>query len=567
MRIRERRLRRSRYALVTAALLLLLSPLSAQDLSELSLSYIDRAEEAVGVGAREEGERYLETALALSPELGDAKVALGEFRAEEGEVAEALDLIGEAVSAGTFLRTAEDSARVSLAELLVRTRQYRAALETLSSISVPGPRTLYLRGLAALELNDLSRARDIAETGRALYPDETRFVDLSFRIDPTPTIPFERWLEEHRSSDPDYLSLLGRFLRDIEPPEAFVRDAAEYLDLGGGDPAVVARYVGDLDGGIDHFIRLGGARDKYALELAGANLGEGGRDALTEAVENELAGIAAASADNRPVTLSYDGDRDGHREGVFHWERGTIVRWEADANQDGNPELTVTFDPAGVPSEARHAGGARFTFDRYPYLATVELRNDDYLRTLYLREERLTHEALDPSRSWYEERNDLYYRFSRGEEAPDEELLLRYTALEVWESSDEGTRYRQLLEGAPLLEYRDSDGDGTVEEIRLFDRGTMSQAVMDPDGDGVFELYERFGEDGVILQGIDEDGTGRSEIFRPFIRGIVRWDSDEDGRTDFGLVTDQIRRFIEIEGRMRNNLERQLELFGNRTSQ
>jgi hypothetical protein len=48
---------------------------------------------------------------------------------------------------------------------------------------------------------------------------------------------------------------------------------------------------------------------------------------------------------------------------------------------------------------------------------------------------------------------------------------------------------------------------------------------------------------------------------------MARWDSDEDRLLDFGVVTDQIAGFMEIERRMRNTLEYQLELFGNRTAQ
>jgi len=323
---------------------------------------------------------------------------------------------------------------------------------------------------------------------------------------------------------------------------------------------VAARYAELLDNGVDRFLELQGHRDKYALEVAAGSLSPDGAAQLLAAAREALEGL------DPPVRLSYDPDRDGYQNGSFYRQGSRITRWERDQNQDGRPEVTIHFDSRGVPEEALYQGGARLSYDVYPYLGSAELREEGLIRTLYLTKGRLAHHALTPEVSWYAERRDLYHIFEIGREPPDRELLRRYTALEVLEESAGGTTYRQLIEGVPLLAYRDVQGDGVIEELRVFSEGRMRHGLLDPDGDGTFELYERFGDDGVRLQGVDGDGSGRSEVFASFLEEMTRWDSNEDGLLDFGVVTDQIRAFMEIERRMRNNLEYQMELFGERTA-
>ncbi len=552
---------RLRSKLLLLFLLLPLGLAAGQELGELSLTYLEQAEDALSDGADREAERYLETALSLSPQLADAMIALAAFRAERGAVREAIELLETALAEGRFLRASEDRARIDLARLHLRVRRAEAALDTLSQVRLPSREALYLRGLGGLEAGELSVARAAAERGRALYPEDPRFVDLIHRIDPVSPVALEGWLEENRSEDPAYLRVLARFLLRVERPADFLDRAGEYFSLGGSDPAVAARYAELLENGIDRFLELQGHRDKYALEVAAESLSsEAGEELLLQA-------RGALDALEAPVRLGYDPDRDGYDTGAFYWEGSRILRWERDENQDGTSEMVVYFGPGGVPEEVTYRGGARLSYGVYPYLGSAELLEEGGTRTLYLMEDRLAHHALTRGISWYEERQDLFHTYETGAEPPDLELLRRYTALEVLEEERGGRTYRQLLGGVPLIAYRDVQGDGVIEELRVFSGGQMSHGLLDPDSDGTFELYERFGGDGVLLQGVDEDGSGRSEIFATILDEMARWDSDEDGLVDFGVVTDQIKAFMEIERRMRNNLEYQIELFGNRTSQ
>lgn len=545
------------------ALLLLLLPIpgSAQELGELSLTYLEQAREALSEGATDEAERYLETALSLTPELSDAMVALGSFLGEHGDVPRGISLLESALREGRFLETSEEEARVELARLYVRTRRYQAAYETLEPLALPVPEALYLRGVAALGANRLLPARRAAERGRSLYPEDARFVDLRYRLDALPPISFERWLENNRSSDPVYLRVFARFLLQVGDPEAYGEDAALYFRLGGRDPAVAARYAATIEEGVERFVELEGYRDKYALEVAGRELSEDRGRELLEAAEESLRELPG------PVRLSYDPDRDGYENGSFEWQAGGVTRWERDADQDGRPELVLQFGPNGVPEEARYGGTTRLAYAVYPYLGSAELTEGEVTRTLYLTDGSLAHHALSDDVSVYAEREDLFYRFEMGAAPPDREILRRYAALEVLEESQGGTTYVQLLSGVPLIAYRDGEKDGRIEEIRLFSEGSVQEGLLDPDSDGYFEVYERFGEDGVLVQGVDEDASGRSEIFGSLLDTMARWDSDEDRLLDFGVVTDQLMSFMEIERRMRNTLEYQIELFGNRTAQ
>lgn len=545
-------------------LLFLFFPLllaGGQELGELSLSYLEQARNALADGADREAERYLETARSLSPELADAMIALASFRAGHGAVPEAIALLEAALSTGRFLRASEDRARLDLARLYTRVRRPLEALELLEELRLPSREALYLRGTAALEADELPVARRAAEQGRSLYPEDPRFVDLRYRIDPVRPVSFERWIEENRSQDPEYLRALARFLLSVARPEQFVDRAEQYFALGGDDPAVAGRYAEQLDNGVARFLELRGHRDKYALEIAAESLPSSAAAELLAAAKEELDTL------DPPVLLSYDPERDGYENGSFYWEASRITRWERDHNQDGVAELIVDFGGRGVPEEATYHGGWRLSYGVYPYLGSAELREEGVTQTLYLIEGRLAHHALTDEISWYSEREDLTHTFAVGPEPPDRELLRRYTALEVVEEVEDGRTYRQLLEGVPLLAYRDSQGDGVIEELRVFVDGRMSQGLLDPDGDGTFELYERFGEDGVLIHGVDSDGSGRSEVFASVLEEMTRWDSDEDGLLDFGVVTDQIKAFMDIERRMRNNLEYQIELFGSRTAQ
>lgn len=553
----------TRWRLRSSLLLLLLLPLSgfSQELGELSLTYLEKAREALAEGAAPEAESYMETALSLSPDLADAMVALGAYRGRENQVSRGIELLERALREGRFLETSVEEARIELARLYVRTRRYAAAYRTLEEVPLPLAEALHLRGLAALGENRLLPARRAAERGRALYPEDPRFVDLQYRLDALPPISFERWLENNRSSDPDYLRLFGRFLLQVGEPEAYSEEAESYLRLGGRDPAVAGRYAAVLENGVDRFLELEGHRDKYALEVAGSHLSNGAAQELLQAAKERLREL------EQPVTLAYDPDRDGYENGSFNWQSGGVVSWEDDPDQDGLMERVINFDPRGVPEEVSYGGDLRLAYGVYPYLGSGELREGDVRRTLYLTEGRLAHHALVKDPSVYADREDLFHTFVPGDEPPDREVLRRYSALEVVEETAGGTTYVQLLSGVPLVAYRDQEGDGRVEEVRLFTDGSMREGLLDPDGDGFFEIYERFGENGILLQGVDEDESGRSEIFASLLERMVRWDSDEDRLLDFGVVTDQITGFMEIERRMRNTLEYQIELFGDRTAQ
>jgi tetratricopeptide (TPR) repeat protein len=545
------------------ALLLLLLPLSgvSQELGELSLTYLEQARDALAEGASTEAELYLETALSLTPDLGDAMVALGAYLGERGDVPRGIALLERSLEEARFLETSEEQARIELAALYVRTGRYAAAYDALRPVSLPLSEALYLRGLAALGDERLLPARRAAERGRALYPEDARFVDLQYRLDSLPPISLERWLENNRSSDPAYLALFGRFLLQVADTEAYREEAQTYLRLGGSDPAVAARYADVIEDGVGQFLELEGHRDKYALEVASAHLSDAAAGTLLEAAKERLREL------EQPVRLAYDPDRDGYENGAFYWQGGGITRWERDADQDGVAEFILRFGPSGIPEEASYDNTLRLAYAVYPYLGSGELTGGDLRRTLYLTQGSLAHHALSQTPSVYAEREDLFHAFEVGHEPPDREVLRRYAALEVLEEGDGGTTYVQLLSGVPLVAYRDAEGDGRAEEIRLFRDGSMREGLVDPDGDGHFEIYERFGEDGILLQGVDEDESGRSEIFLSLLDRMARWDSDEDRLLDFGVVTDQIAGFMEIERRVRNTLEYQLELFGNRTAQ
>ncbi|MFP4329963.1 MAG: tetratricopeptide repeat protein [Spirochaetaceae bacterium] len=545
----------------TLTLLLFLLPLLpavAQDLTQLSLTYIQQAGNAAAEGATEEARRYLDTALSLSPRLSDAHLAMGEHLSREGQHGEAITHLRAALEEGRFRRSAPDRARVLLARLEVVTRQYRSALETLEGVTIPTSESVHLRGEALLALGRLAEARRVVDRGRALYPEEVRFVALSYTIDPVPPLSLGRWLEENRSGEEAYLELYRTYLLALERPEAHAREAQEYFDLGGRDPAVAARYAALLDSGVELFLDLEGYLDKAALELAGRELPE---ETLSRLIEESRARLNEMAEEGESAVLVYDGDGDGIREGQFVWEAGRISRYEADPDQDGEVETRIEFGASGVPVEVSHLDGPLLSYSRYPYLAGVEFEEDEGVRSLYLRPDLLTHYVLRRRPSLYAEREDLTFEFIIDEEPPDRELLRRYAALEVVES--EGVTYRRLLDGVPVIEYRDTRGEGVIEEVRVFEAGRMVHALLDPDGDGAFELYEYFGPDGVELQGVDRDMSGRSEIFAPFLSRLSRFDSDEDGLLDFGMVTDEIMSFMEMEALMRNNLAFQIEQFGN----
>lgn len=545
---------------VLALLLLPLLHLTSQDLTDVSLTYLEQARMATAEEATAEARRYLETALALTPELADLRVAMAEHLAATGARGEAIEHLRRALSAGRFVSEAPDRARLLLAELLMTTREYRGALETLSTLSLPSDQGLYLRGEALIALGRRAEAQRVADRGRALYPRDPRFLRLAYAIDPLPPLDLGRWLNENSGSGSAYLELYRTYLFGVRNRRSHRREAQRYLELGGEDPAVVALFAPYLDAPVESFLELNGHLDKYALELAGRELAGELRLDLLERSRERLGELAEAGS----VRLDYDPDRDGVSQGSFIWGAGRITGYEVDENQDGVPELTVTFGAEGAPVESSYLDGPLLSYSRYPNLASAEYADGDQVRSLFLRADVLTHYALERRPSLYESRDDLTFRFEPGDAPPDLELLRRYTALEVLEG--EGVTYRRILDGVPVIEYRDGRGDGVIEEVRVFEEGRIAHALLDPDGDGAFELYEFFGSDGVQLQGVDRDETGRSEIFAPFITRLNRFDSDEDGLLDYGVITDEIMRFMEIEATMRNNLAFQIEQFGSRTA-
>jgi hypothetical protein len=260
--------------------------------------------------------------------------------------------------------------------------------------------------------------------------------------------------------------------------------------------------------------------------------------------------------------IKEDADRDGYAETRTEYRDGMITGYVYDADQDGLPELDVSFlfgEPYQaelvVQSESGWAGAFAFPvtdqdrtkallyWEQYPSLRRAELDGTVYtprLDEFLFSPIGFTELASDGPLAFLYPRLDslgltrrTLVSFSVRIERPSAEIPGAVEVIDLDRGIPAGAEERldgKLVSvtvfraGRPFVQYIDLDADGRMETIRRFrqDYGPEDDLSLnrqripeysesDWDGDGIYETGEEYLPNGDIIRSWDMDGDGVKE--------------------------------------------------------
>ncbi|MDR0389650.1 MAG: tetratricopeptide repeat protein [Spirochaetaceae bacterium] len=565
-------------AAVTAAFLVVF-PAHAQ-LSEgdergnqaIASQYVSWAEEHIAQGRFAAALLGLERAGDFADESSDISYlsALCQLRLDQAR-RPILEALRRALEANRWHRYAPQDAQILEAGILVALRRYEEALAVLLRL----PESLDARELtlAALKgLGDSAAFREAAGRALALYPREGGPAAL--------VLDYARSRLPH-NGDRELVNLVLRRLPLLVAgyPELaykaapFIRDTEEARRL-------IAAYRADGNPSplsIPAALNLGLISEAQAVAELFAVPGTGPVPyALIGELWDLLRTGAARSSFSRNLSvfsgvITEDEDNDGFVETRVSFHEGDAVSYHYDADQDGVPDIEVSF-AFGVPEsaslfilpEVSGSGGlgdtsntgdigntsnsgegerVRVYWERYPAILRAELGETVFfpppLEYFYAPLD-FVPLAGNGTAPLYPRRDPLVPRISR--------RSLVSSAVRIERPGSGGAvEYIDMVQGIPRrareiaggrlvaeTEFRlgqlffqrlDLDMDGRLETIRRFRRlpgltdrtdaldflGDLESSESDWDGDGLFEYGEIYYPDGRIERSWDLDGDGRRE--------------------------------------------------------
>jgi hypothetical protein len=495
---------------------------AAQGSIEVARALLDEARQAAGIGDWASAADCLSEASLQDP--GDADIlylaSLASIK-RAMPLADSLGKLNAALSTGRFTYYSKSDASLLKAELLVRERRWKEALDALGppgSESAADPAYRLIRARAFSGMGDKNAYT--AELREALrrFPDDPAFARLF--LSRAGSIPSPA---EARELGDIILSRLTRYsLVDSELPVLAAplmasisakRDAVlAYRATGGSSAAATLRALeyGLIDETAASAELLSGLRPlalndiSSLFALAGS---PSGRDAV-------LSALSAWSGE-----VEVDSDSDGIAEGIFSLSKGLVTGWKLDSNQEGEYKDRASFID-GLPTTLvlmREGLEIDVQYFDYPAVASVAFVEKGEKRGYSFAPEALSFSPLAMRPFAGSGRSALFFPASNPVPDPSERSCAA-AALSVTVDSgssrkvtllDKGialsaTSYKGGIlfsttsydRGQPALERVDTDGDGRFETERGYITGADGTSVIawfrtDADGDGVFEYCEQ----------------------------------------------------------------------------
>jgi tetratricopeptide (TPR) repeat protein len=498
----------------------------------IARGYLSQAETLYRQGRYEPAAQLLQTALEFRPRFPEAALLLARLYSLNQETTrQAIDQLVEALRWDTLTVGQRIEAVTELAGLYVRTSRFTEARRIIASLQETG---LGARGSAELSvlwarslmgLGELAAAEAYLGDALRRFPRAPQLYilqaeTLSRRGNRRAALDS---LERGSREMPEDAELLYQQAVLQRDGEARSRLVERYYQVGGDDPGaallVMEAFSEDPGGMLDLFFQRGG------------NLRIGYLDRLAEALGADL--VAARTRDYSGTRIR-DRDRDGYSEQLYEYQRGTLIRWSEDGDQDGIEEVTVLLQE-GIPAivtAIRGPGGEdlQYSYSEYPFLSTASLTGEGSVRRYSLipyTVRRPVFAELSPA--------GLERRLDPG--LVSAEPFLRRNSFQIVEYGPDSQlplRRTHLLEGR-IVRVEEQPGPSGDFRRTIFYDGTVAVAAQrDLDGDGHAEIREEFRNGSLHSITLDQDGDGRGEfrqVFEPE-GALMYWDYDNDGSYD-----------------------------------
>jgi hypothetical protein len=421
-----------------------------------------------------------------------------------------------------------------LSRLLFETTRCKEALEVLSSLPPEknlNPEYYYLRASCLQELKDGPAALGEVKSAVTIFPENARLVGLYFRIKKSVSPKETHLLRRLDPDGADYPEALLGYIDATGSREEKLKLSEDYLSAGGGDPlaACVLLEIGAEDGlkQLERFISRGGLS---RMDLIRRLLSSEIDDEIRKAFETELGGYSGKTY--------LDANKDGIAEEIFLFDRGNLLSWEKDDDQDGAPDIKVFFKD-GVPLETvllvkdtGRNGFLTLVFADYPLVGSATYRSGLESRHYSLIPGRFYFPVLDPAKnekpfSFQRNVRDVFHPLD-GLAKASSEILVRFQEIK---------EFRRILlsEGSVIL-IEEIYARGEEERIKrkLYFSGNLPpRGERDIDGDGVMDVREVYEGGQLVRLEYDPEKEGKP-LYREYMvpEGLKEWDFNRDGKID-----------------------------------
>jgi hypothetical protein len=506
---------------------------------------LDQARQYSGVGDWETASSCLAEAAIDDPTDADILYLSALASVKRSEPLDvALGRLDAALATERFLYYEKWDARILKAELLVRERRWRLALDTLGepdSIALADPAYALVRARAlALSGDGRAFAQAIADALRR-FPDNTVAARLFLlRAGRLPASDAARTdlqtilgrLSSYAENDPELPVLAAPYMESLTARKDAVL-AYRASGLSSAAATLCALEYGIIGEGVAASEILSGAYPLAFADLDSLYALAGspdGREAFREALSSWSGKILV------------DVDSDGIYEGSITLDKGLVSLYELDSRQEGKIDESVAFSD-GLPSSirlSRPSLSLTVAYSRYPAVSSVSFEEKGETRSYSFAPEAFSFAPVEMRLFLGSDRSALYLPYAKALADPSEKSCLS-AALSV-ETKSGDLRKLVLLEGGKPISAVSYKGD-RVYSTTVYEKGAPVLERVDADGDGRFETERGFalGEDGqwkIAWIRIDENGDGIFEYYEQTVPPFTKeWDFEGNGNVDARSIT------------------------------
>jgi tetratricopeptide (TPR) repeat protein len=500
--------------------------------SRIARVYFEEAGKLHASGEKEEALRLLDSALSFRPAYADALLLQSRLLAENRENRrKALLAARSAVEAGGWEFYSPGEATAHLCGLLADMRRYGEALSFLdapASVSAPPSLEEYKLRLRCYKgLGDSKNLEATLNAALGAFSGESFFLEMFFETS-DPLGPFAvRRFELLKLNPEGKLPAMAAYILASGNADNALQLAWDYFRAGGKDPAVscllIEKGLVDPAREMERFTVFGGLERVDLLRKIAAAL----RVRYPRLLAEALASFTG--------TAVLDKDGDGIPEEMFRIEKGRLLGWDTDEDQDGMYEISVHFGADFLPDALFYRTPdsiLRCVFNGYPYVSTgtYEVDGDRHIE-YYLLPCALALPLIDgvlpgEETSWLDYRLNKDFTTLAREKV--EEAASRYV-----ESAREPRGDRVVWLSAGLARQVDILRHGVVVHRLFFDEGRFSYGLRDLDRDGVFDTREFYRDGKLVALRADTTGDGKEDYAETFFPDMIKeWDIDGDGLID-----------------------------------
>lgn len=495
--------------------------------SDLSRLYMKEATTAFNSKEWTVADRLVGIALEFNPNNSDAYYLRGEMLfAHDKNIPGAISAYTEALSRSSWHQFDASTCKLSLAPLLIRTKQYERAFRLLETITSDSADYLFEYSSALNWLGKTTAARNTLQSAMQIYPNDYRFAIERIKIDPI----YRQAMAEHFLANQD----VGRFPASVLA--GLIRDTTNTVVKRKLIALYEARFPPSAEVYAESLLASSSVTsseiDKF---VANGSLSDGNLVAdLSRAVANTPAAqYLSRKLSTYTGTVSLDLNGDGIPEETATYASGRLTSLKYDGNQDGVDEYSLTF-ANGLPSSLTLMEGATayvLDYSKYPFVSSASVTEGGTLTHYTLIPDHVSADVVaGASSSGFV---DFPPRVRPGYIVNRNELFAfsNEVATTVAASAQPVAIWRRSLND--ILHMASQWESGSFRYKAVFHGNEKVSAMRDINGNGYYAVKEYY-RNGKLWKLTYNGNHGRAPEFilqfDPY--PILSWDYDQDGIID-----------------------------------